>query len=159
MHVACNGNRGGEIHGLPCFQCPCHYYEVIGKDLYVYYGNDQTLGAHLLMKDFVVQSGANPNGLRLRVEPISQNPKSWPKGGTLKIDPSNTSIHYLTCITRAMVQEFNRREKHRIHLLELASRRKGPMSVVYLSPQYNKNFDFGPTRGTRLAKLNPFTYP
>ena len=133
MHEACNGNRGGVIHGLPSFQCPCHYYRVIDEDLYVCYSDSQSSTDHLLMKQFVLKTvSGDPRSVGLRVEPVSNNPKSWrTKDGILRIEPSNTSIHFVSCIDPSMVKQFNDRERQRVHMLQEAGRSRGPMSVVY----------------------------
>ena len=164
MHKSCNVNRGGFIHGLPCFQCPCHYYQVIGKDLYVYHRADQTPKAYLLMRDFVMPaSDGRPNGLALRVEPVSENPTSWPKGGKLEISPSNTSIHYVVCINPSMVTLFNDREIQRADMLARYVKRsgkpQGPIPVVYLNQQDNINFNFGPITGVQRSNIAPFPFP
>lgn len=161
MHKRCNEQRGGLIQGLPCFQCPCHYYRVSGKDLYVCYRTDQAVQSRLLMKDFVVPTDSGrPNGLAIRVEPVSDNRKSWPKDGRLVIDSSNKSIHYVVCINPLLVAQFNELEAQRIDTLvrrgSRTSRSQGPIPVVYLDPQHNMNFDFGPTRDARRANLSPF---
>ena len=158
MHSECNVNRGGTIRGLPCFQCACHYYEVVGDNLYIQYCDGQTLETHFLMENFVKQSGSDPNGLSIRVEPISQNPKSWSKTKTLNLDSRNTPTHYVICITPPMVQEFNHRETERVRLIEQASQGRGPTDVVYLSQEYNQNFRFSPNKGPERANLNPFPF-
>ena len=164
MHKHCNEKRGGLIQGLPCFQCPCHYYRVIGKDLYVCYRTDQTVQSHSLMTDFVMPTDSErPNGLAIRVEPVSDNPKTWPKDGKLVIDPSNTSIHYVVCINPSMVAQFNEREIQRADMLarrgSRTGRSQGPIPVVYLNPQDNINFSFGPIQDTRRTNLSPFPFP
>ena len=158
MHPECNVNRGGTIRGLPCFQCACHYYEVVGDNLCIQYCDGQTLETHSLMENFVKQSGSDPNGLSIRVEPISQNPKSWSKTKTLNLDSRNTPTHYVICITPPMVQEFNHRETERVRLIGQASQGRGPTDVVYLSQEYNQNFRFSPNKGPERANLNPFPF-
>lgn len=164
MHKSCNVNRGGLIHGLPCFQCPCHYYQVIGKDLYVYHREGQTPKGYLLMTNFVVSTASgSPNDLALRVEPVSDNPASWPKDGKLEISPSNESIHYVVCINPSMVTAFNIREIQRADMLARyltrAGQSQGPIPVVYLNQQDNSNFNFGPIPDVQDANLAPFPFP
>ena len=146
MHKVCNTRQGGFIHGLPIFQCPCHYFQVVGYDLYVCVGFSQPTRRHLLLKNFVMPTrSSNPNAVGIRVEPVSANPKTWPKG-TLKIDKTNTSIHYLISINPSMVESFNLREVKRVSQLARLDRRlergQGPIPVVYLDPEHNANFDF-----------------
>ena len=132
MHKACNTKRAGFIHGLPEFQCPCHYHRVIGKDLYVCFDAGKVSERHLLLKNFVMLNGSeNPTAVGLRVEPVSANPRTWPKG-KLKIDPGNTAIHYLVCINSLMVRSFNAREIQRVKLLDRLGKRK-PQSTEEMS--------------------------
>ena len=98
------------------------------------------------MENFVIQHGPDPTSLSIRVEPISQNPKSWSKTKTLDLDSKNTPAHYVICITPPMVPEFNHREKERVRILEQAGQRRRTTDVVYLSEEYNPNFSFGPTK-------------
>ena len=158
MHPECNGKRGGAIHGLPCFQCACHSYEVVGENLYVLYQDGQMQETNLLMENFVIQHGPDPTGLSIRVEPISQNPKSWPMGPKLNLDSRNTPVHYVTCITPPMVPEFNHREKERVRILEQVGQRRRTTDVVYLSEEYNPNFSFGSTKSPHQANTNPFPF-
>ena len=146
MHKACNTKQAGFIHELPVFQCPCHYFQVIGWDLYVCVVTGQPTKRFLMLKNFAVPTrSGNPNAVGLRFEPVSDNPKTWPKG-TLKIDKSNTSIHYWIAINPSMVESFNARELARVgRLAELerrAKRGQGPIPFVYLDPKHNVNFDF-----------------
>ena len=110
------------------------------------------------MENFVIQHGPDPTGLSIRVEPISQTPKSWPKTKTLNLDSRNTPVHYVTCITPPMVPEFNHREKERVHILEQVGQRRRTTDVVYLSEEYNPNFSFGPTTSPHRANANPFPF-
>ena len=147
MHKVCNTKRAGFIHGLPRFQCPCHYFQVVGWDLYVHVAIGHPIGRYLMLKNFVMPTrSGNPNAVGIRVEPVSDNPKTWPKG-TLNIDKSNTSIHFLTSINPSMLESFNAQELARVsQLSELgrtANRGQGPIPVVYLDPDHNVNFDFG----------------
>ena len=158
MHPECNVKCGGAIHGLPCFQCACHYYEVVGENLYVLYQDGQMQETNLLMENFVIQHGPDPTGLSIRVEPISQTPKSWPKTKTLNLDSRNTPVHYVISITPPMVQEFNHREAERVRLIKQASQGRGPTDVVYLSQKYNQNFRFSPNKAPERANLNPFPF-
>ena len=158
MHPECNVNRGGAIHGLPCFQCACHRYQVIGENLYVLYRHGQMLETHLLLEAFVRQSGSDPKGLSIRVEPVSQNPKSWSKTKTLNLDSRDSPVHYFNCITPPMVPEFNHREEERVRMLRQAGQGRGPTDVVYLSQKYNPNFPFGANNGPDRANLNPFPF-
>ena len=100
-----------------------------------------------MVKHFVIPiPNGDPNGVSLRVEPVSDNPDTWPKG-TLQIDKSNTSIHYLISINQSMVEAFNASELARVRRLAELGRRtrrgEGPVPVVYLDPEHNVNFDFG----------------
>ena len=144
--------------GSPCFQCACHQYEVVGENLYVLYQNGQMQETHLLLENFVIQQGPDPTSLSIRVEPISQDPKSWPKTKTLDLESRNTPAHYVICITPPMVQEFNHRETERVRLIEQAGQGSGPTDVVYLSQEYNQNFRFSPNKGPERANLNPFPF-
>ena len=146
MHKACNTKRAGFIHGLPTFQCPCHYFQAIGRDLYVCVAISQPTRRYLMLKEFVMSiPSGNPNAVSLRVEPVSDRPETWQKG-TLRIDKSNTSIHYLISINPSMVESFNAGELARVsRLAELGRRNRrgqGPIPVVYLDPEHNVNFDF-----------------
>ena len=158
MHPECNVERGGAIHGLPCFQCACHSYQVVGEDLFVLYQNGQMQETNLLMENFVIQHGPDPTSLSIRVEPISQNPKSWSKTKTLDLDSRNTPTHYVICITPPMVPEFNHREKERVRVIEQAHQGRGPTDVVYLSQEYSQNFRFSPNKAPERANLNPFPF-
>ena len=160
MHPECNVERGGVIHGLPCFQCTCHQYEVVGENLYVLYQDGQTQETNLLMENFVLQLDPDPTKLSIRIEPISQNPKAWPKSKTktLNLDSRNTPVHYVICITPPMVPEFNHRENERVRILEQAGQRRRTTDVVYLSEEYNPNFSFGPTKSPHRANINPFPF-
>ena len=146
MHKACNTKQAGFIHELPLFQCPCHYFQVVGRDLYVCVVIIQPPGRLLMLKNFVMPARSdNPNAVSLRVEPVSENPETWPKG-SLKINKSNTSIHYWISINPSMVESFNARELVRVsRLADLGRRNKrgrGPVPVVYLDQKHNVNFDF-----------------
>lgn len=146
MHKECNSKRAGFIHGLPRFQCPCHYFQVVGSDLYVCVATSQPSTRYLMLKNFVVPTRTgDPKAVGIRVEPVSSNPKAWPKG-TLNIDKTNTSIHYLISINPSMVDSFNASEISRVKQLKRVGRRldrdQGPIPVVYLDPEHNVNFDF-----------------
>ena len=158
MHPECNVKRGGAIHGLPCFQCACHYYQVVGENLYVLYQNGQMQETNLLLEHFVIQLGPDPSSLSIRVEPISRNPKWRSKTKTLNLDSRNTPVHYVISITPPMVQEFNHREAERVRLIKQASQGRGPTDVVYLSQKYNQNFRFSPNKAPERANLNPFPF-
>ena len=158
MHPECNVERGGAIHGLPCFQCACHSYQVVGEDLFVLYQNGQMQETNLLLENFVIQHGPDPTSLSIRVEPISQNPKSWSKTKTLNLDSKNTPAHHVICITPPMVQEFNHRKTERVRLIKQASQGRDPTDVVYLSQEYNQNFRFSPNKAPERANLNPFPF-
>ena len=67
---------------------------------------------HLLLPDFVKDNG-NPNSLSVFVNPVSNNPNSWDKSSVLKLDDQNKNIHYLLCINRHMVDDFNREQTNR----------------------------------------------
>ena len=126
------------------FQCPCHYFQAIGRDLYVCVAFIQPTEKFLMLKNFVMPTRSdNPNAVALRVEPVSEKPETWPKG-SLKIDKSNTSIHYWISINPSMAESFNARELARVSQLADLGRRsergQGPVSVVYLDPQYNVQF-------------------
>ena len=164
MHKTCNVKRGGFVHGLPCFQCPCHYYRVSGKDLYVCYTTGEQTDEFLLVVDFVKMTDTlNPISISLLVQPVSDNPKSWPKTRTLQISPGNNSVHYVTCINPFMVKSFNHREMQRVARLEELSKRvgqpQGSAPVVYLNRQDNVNFDFGIAGDARNSNVYPFPFP
>ena len=146
MHKACNTKKDGFIHELSVLQCPCHYFQVIGPDLYMCVAIIQPEGRSLILKQFVMPTrGGDPNSVSLRVEPVSENPETWPKG-SLKIDKSNSSIHYWISINPSMAESFNAQELARVNRLADFGRRnkrgEGPVPVVYLDPKHNVNFDF-----------------
>ena len=146
MHKTCNVKRAGFIHEVPKFQCPCHYFQAIGQDLYLCVEITLPTKKYLMVKNFVMPiRGTDPNAVSLRVEPVSENPKTWTKG-TLKIDKQNATIHYWTLINPSMVEAFNKNELNRVRQLARLGQRygggKGPLPVVYLDPEHNVNFDF-----------------
>ena len=146
MHKACNTKQAGFIHELPVFQCPCHYFQAIGRDLFVCVAMGRHPQGFLMLKNFVMPTGTdNPSAVSLRVEPVSDKQETWPRG-TLKIDRSNTSIHYWIAINPTMVEAFNARELLRVRRLAEPGQRRmrgeGPIPVVYLDSEHNVNFDF-----------------
>ena len=123
MHKTCNTRRAGFIQGLPRFQCSCHYFQAVGGDLYLCVAVSQPTRSYLVLRNFVTPiRGTDPSAVSLRVEPVSQNPRTWPKG-TLNIDKKNTSIHYLTAINSSIAAAFNEGELARVSLLARLGRR------------------------------------
>ena len=142
MHRTCDNWSGGHLHGLPPFWCHCHYLRVLEKDLYVFV-RDAATGEenenHLLLRDFVRSSG-NPRGLSVFTAPVSNNPKSWDKSRTLRLDDQNTNVHYLLCITPNMVDSFNQSQINRANRVLDAYKGIVPdFSQKYLGPIYGRD--------------------
>lgn len=144
MHADCNVKHAGFIHELPVFQCPCHYFQVLGQDLYIVSAFGRRFEKHKLLSSFAFPH-SDPKAVGIWATPVSQDPKHWPKG-TLRIDRDNNDIHYLISINESMIDSFNGKELARVqHLSSHGKARRegvGPIPVVFLNGRDNVNFDF-----------------
>ena len=114
MHKDCDNRKGGHVHGLPPFWCHCHYLEVCGGDLFVVVRDSETAESperYLLLKGYVAPPTDNSRGLSLFVNPISNNPKAWPKDGVLRTEKPDH--HHLTMLRSEWVESFNREQINR----------------------------------------------
>ena len=66
---------------------------------------------HLMLEGYVNAPSDNPRGLGIFVNPISNNPKSWPQDGVLRMEALDH--HHLVMLRPEMVEGFNLQQINR----------------------------------------------
>ena len=119
MHSKCNRDRGGQVTGYPRFECNCHYQQIVGDDLWVYYRSEGGTVRRRALRGVVHNATLEeieqwkrepPGASRLTVLPVrySKNQQGYyrRRGG-----------HVYAQIPSIFVPAFNSRELRRVGLL------------------------------------------